>query len=120
MARKRNVENRRAWIAALRSGKYKQTMFRLYRSKKNAEESGERAGYCCLGVACRIAGVKPAKLNGKGMPEEVEGFDLTEWLGLPRSTPLLDKAAGWNDGANMSFKEIADELERELLRKSER
>jgi len=36
------------WVAALRSGEYKQTREQLYDGK----------GYCCLGVLCKITGKK--------------------------------------------------------------
>lgn len=42
------VEARHEWIAALRSGDYKQTTGKL---KSKEDDDGEH-GYCCLGVAC--------------------------------------------------------------------
>jgi hypothetical protein len=41
------AEFKAKWIAALRSGKYKQTVSRLR----------DNFGYCCLGVACDISGM---------------------------------------------------------------
>lgn len=38
--------NRKKWVKALRSGKYKQTGGTLYSERKDA--------YCCLGVLCRV------------------------------------------------------------------
>jgi len=48
------------WADALESGKFKKTKHVLYDGK----------GYCCLGVACVIAGLKPEKL-----PEGIMAFD---------------------------------------------
>jgi hypothetical protein len=39
------------WLGALESGKYKQTKEKLFSGR----------GYCCLGVACDLAGIKPVK-----------------------------------------------------------
>lgn len=49
-------ELRDKWVAALRSGKYKQTTGALYGGTGNIDTDGEREyGYCCLGVLCDIA-----------------------------------------------------------------
>lgn len=44
-------ENAKAWIEALRSGKYEQTDNTLTLLNSN----GEMCGHCCLGVACELA-----------------------------------------------------------------
>lgn len=49
------IENRKQWIAALRSGKYTQTEGALHSSR----------GMCCLGVACHTLGVPKVE-----MPDE--------------------------------------------------
>lgn len=51
---------KKAWIAALRSGKYKQATGTL----EATTESGRIKGNCCLGVLCRISGKKP-KIEGR-------------------------------------------------------
>ncbi len=43
-------EHRREWIKALRSGDFQQTKGVLY--------NPENKGFCCLGVACIVAGLK--------------------------------------------------------------
>jgi hypothetical protein len=43
-------DNAKAWVAALRSGKYKQAVGVL-----TEEADGEIVGHCCLGVACELA-----------------------------------------------------------------
>ncbi len=45
-----NTELKRKWIAALRSGKYKQTAGSLCRT----DNKGKPAAYCCLGVLCEV------------------------------------------------------------------
>jgi hypothetical protein len=94
-------DNAKKWVAALRSGEYKQCQQRL--------TDGE--GYCCLGVACAIS------------PNAVDGWkeDCTlpwgvrEWLGL---------ATAWGDNncngslsqlndMGKTFAEIADLIESE-------
>jgi hypothetical protein len=47
--------NRKLWVKALRSGKYKQGT-KVLRSADNA--------FCCLGVLCAVAGMRP-KLEGE-------------------------------------------------------
>jgi hypothetical protein len=44
------------WVKALRSGRYKQSVGRLYRDSDNT--------FCCLGVACNVAGVRRTKITG--------------------------------------------------------
>jgi hypothetical protein len=54
-AKKKTVKlnkNATAWVKALRSGKYKQTIGQL--TEVNPE-TGEIVGHCCLGVACELA-----------------------------------------------------------------
>jgi hypothetical protein len=55
MATRKQIKLRRQWIAALRSGKFKQGTGFL---KKDG-------GYCCLGVLCEVAGV-PSRRVAKG------------------------------------------------------
>jgi hypothetical protein len=40
-----NLEIKEQWVAALRSGKFKQAKYKLK----------ENEGYCCLGVLCSLA-----------------------------------------------------------------
>lgn len=46
------------WVAELRSGKWKQGKNALKVRKPH-----EKTGYCCLGVACEISGIKPIKTD---------------------------------------------------------
>jgi hypothetical protein len=89
------------WIAALRSGKYKQGIGYLEYSNK----------FCCLGVLCLVQDRQPAKmyprLEMRGtseLPVELSG-------GLDSMT--CENLANMND-SGVSFSEIAQYIEREL------
>lgn len=79
-------ENAKAWVAALRSGKYKQGRRNLI----TVSQSGGDRHYCCLGVACELAvaaGVipPPELVRGKFAFEEqtaVLPIVVRDWLGL--------------------------------------
>jgi hypothetical protein len=61
------------WLKALESGEYKQTHHRLH--------DGE--GYCCLGLACVVAGMTPTKICAD---EEDASYEFGgEWEGAPAS-----------------------------------
>ena len=112
-------ENAKAWVEALRSGKYKQTRRRLH----------DNDGYCCLGVGCEIAVeagvIQPPKERRRGewvlylyddnhvtLPKAVQ-----DWLGLSTQTGdfklrngMPECLSGMNDdGAD--FEWIADVIE---------
>lgn len=53
-----NKTFKKKWLAALRSGKYKQTNGTLKKSLPN-----KKVGYCCIGVACKILNVDFKKLH---------------------------------------------------------
>lgn len=53
---------KKKWLEALRSGEYKQGKASL-RSFKQDPDSKDFA-YCCLGIACIVAGYKPKEING--------------------------------------------------------
>lgn len=99
------------WVAALRSGKYKQTTGRLV----------DMHGHCCLGVLCDVV---PA------VAEQFDSLDRRAWTQVLNLTPSAAKLAGLSDDnlttlANMndgcgsyvgekSFAEIADYIEANL------
>jgi hypothetical protein len=119
-------EVREQWVAALRSGKYKQMPGAL------ARVTPEGSRYCCLGVLCDIAvqeGVlaAPNGANNLGyvyyggmadvLPEKV-----VAWAELPEANPelamieeggeeMILAAAEWNDTFKKTFEEIADAIE---------
>ena len=96
------------WVAALRSGKYKQGQDYLCNGDK----------YCCLGVACAIT-MPNANLNGavfiSNKPDECfDSVSKTLYNKMPKvirdDSELSKKLAGMNDNAE-SFDEIADWIE---------
>lgn len=95
------------WLEALRSGKYKQTRKHLHKGE----------GYCCLGVACEVAGIP----SDKGLPAP-DGEPCWTYLGylgvLPdclmvedfAHTPAAETFIRMND-SGATFTEIADKIE---------
>lgn len=118
------------WVAALRSGEYKQRKFYLA-SPGPFVESGLQ--YCCLGVLCEIAIKEGVKLNRvettiispvayganeetKYLPSEVKDWAMM-WntSGALKDGSYRDLAALNDEG--FSFEQIADAIEKnwELL-----
>lgn len=108
-------ENRKKWVKALRSGKYDQGRSYLKRSDK----------YCCLGVACEVAGLigEPSNKNPQIIYFDNEKAFLPtsvmSFLGLSSDYGRYDTGysheislAGQND-KGLTFKEIADIIEAE-------
>lgn len=108
-------QRNRAWIEALRSGKYQQANGRLRSS----------TGYCCLGVACDLYD------SSRWLPDGTvftygDGIKVAEVAGLPKDVmaaycipdPLggLDSMTtlAWFNDQGKTFNEIADVIEREL------
>jgi hypothetical protein len=91
-------EIRDKWVAALRSGRYKQGRAVL---KRNGTH------YCCLGVLAEIEGLFDGEAEGCGT---VNGVCSS----LPKSVlsyPIQDRLMSLNDHHQMSFTEIADQIE---------
>jgi hypothetical protein len=112
-------KNARAWVKALRSGKYKQTKNVLTRVDV---ETGEIVGNCCLGVGCELAVkakvIASPEIGLGGLEYDGENAILPtsvrEWLGLKDETGNFSRGArnlsGENDGGK-SFKQIARIIE---------
>lgn len=119
-----NPGNVRKWVAALRSGDYKQGRSAL----RTVRSSGD--SFCCLGVACEAAirdgvAVPYAMTEGSGhgyygmagtagaLPEEVR-----DWLGIGDHANIVwgsgdtPDAITANDLSHWTFDEIADAIER--------
>ena len=106
--------HRRDWIAALRSGNFRQTCYDL----KNEH------GYCCLGVACEIAGITPVlntTLSGdsyyrfndsrSSLPIEVKKYyGFNNSLG-GISGDYNNTLSSLNDTDRLTFEKIADFVE---------
>lgn len=132
------IEERRRifkeWIAALRSGKYKQGRAKL----KQRDVAGEQT-YCCLGVLCEVAGLEEApdkdcpwtsfkykdSFSVGGLPTTFakaigmgtlgDAFDGPEFLdgGSARDVPGKEPLFRLNDREvdRLNFEQIADRLE---------
>jgi len=124
-----NKTIKKAWLEALRSGKYKQGFGEL----KTKE------GYCCLGVLCDLytkskeGKENKAKFVRKGILKNkrysfiengiAERFVTPEsvmrWAGLKSNNPHAGEEggmslAGWNDNSEIGFEGIADKIEKHL------
>lgn len=114
-----NAEIKAQWIAALRSGEYKQGVGEL-------QPGGVR--YCCLGVLCDLHRI--ATGNGRWLDtgeylvtstgnqsDQVLPGTVTEWAGLDKCDPIIPNGifvgtslASSND-TGTSFAKIADIIE---------
>lgn len=89
---------KKKWIAALRSGKYKQGIEQLYNRSTR--------GYCCLGVLGRCAGLRFDGDRGLLIEErEIAIVGVTDYQ--------QRQLAGKNDGGQ-SFETIATWIEKNL------
>lgn len=111
-----NAEIKTKWLAALRSGEFKQGQSRL--------KTGDGA-YCCLGVLCHITG----KLNEEDctyseddegryiqsetdlVPELAAEFSLTDYQGF---LVAMNDGTGIYNTDPKSFAQIADWIEANL------
>ena len=124
-----NRENIDKWIAALRSGEFKQGRGQLLTNY---------GGYCCLGVACEVyrrenggewidkeigSGETQKEFKGSAavLPVEVE-----DWLGISSHNPMLfdsdneyHSATDLNDSFGYTFDQIADAIERTYAKNTE-
>lgn len=114
------IENRKKWIAALRSGNYQQGKARLNANGR----------LCCLGVACEVYQAEVGDLEVKrfdsddpdGSWVEYDGaeahlpYKVVEWLGVDDENPMLgdDTAVTLNDMVGLTFEQIADRIEANL------
>ena len=124
-----NVKNIKLWIAALRSGKYRQGQSFL---TQKDPDSG-KIKHCCLGIAtlchirtcpkdvkyekfftedCHMSGTNVRyyyNVKDKNDPETAVLLDITrEWLGI--TNDLEQELINMNDDGK-TFREIADYLE---------
>ena len=115
MEQKLPKEFKEKWLSALRSGEYTQAREALWVGN----------GYCCLGVACKVAGYKDKEIEGYG---SIYG-DIQEGIpdiliGEIESSSIIQTLIRMNDGkydprtqeyeGYKSFKEIADWIEENL------
>ena len=108
--KKMDPELKAKWIAALRSGKYRQAKSSLRR-----RISKSVVGYCCLGVACNI-------VSNRKWHRSDESVEMFDWGDVRYYTDHLDFLDGkaietlitMNDGEDASFDDIADWVEANL------
>ena len=100
-------ENRGAWVAALRSGEYKQGMGLLF----------DGDAYDCFGVLCVVSGMRPRKLGDSwyfGPEDEFAPPQAMAFVGL---TDKIGSYAGGSldalDARGASFADIADIIDSE-------
>ncbi len=114
-----NIEVKRKWVDALRSGEYKQGKGQLRKGDK----------FCCLGVLCDLHAketghrwsVVPQNSEAKFIRSYLDSDcypddRVAEWAGLKETDPVIKghSLATYNDGTNSSFFEIADLIEKNL------
>lgn len=101
----------KAWIAALRSGKYKQCRNRMHDENADA--------HCCLGVAHLVLGGKPSDLNSYKAVKEAMGLrgdlgQMKSYTNRPMALAYLNDGSASSSGHPRSFGEIADIIELNL------
>lgn len=121
-----NENLKKRWITALRSGKYKQGIGKLYNPEKDT--------YCCLGVLCNIQRIPIEKYTNmknlyeldyiKNLPKELlvnephksttfEGPDF-DYLGLHNQLVKLNDGANGGIMKSRDFNYIANWIEKNL------
>jgi hypothetical protein len=78
-----NQEIKTQWVAALRSGQYKQTSGTLHRLRDDGSE-----GYCCLGVLCELA--EKAEIVKTAASVQEEGVFAYFGPGAPSPDPEIE------------------------------
>jgi len=98
--RKKRIARLKKWVAALRSGKYKQATGALCVEKR----------YCCLGVAGKISNIS---LSLKRVGEEDPYVRINAHYGLGENQDVL---VHMNDRKRASFPRIASWIEKNLIK----
>ena len=109
---KLNRELMEKWVAALRSGEYKQGAEYLCQY----DEDGNATAFCCLGVLQNIERRIGDMVEGDELLDE---DSLKEFLGVNKNDGFIQSTyAEWNDRGT-PFSEIADRLEKKWLNNEE-
>lgn len=100
---------KKKWVKALRSGHYRQGKGFLQQIGRNEVQN------CCLGVLCRISGLKGRNI-GTWWVFDGESGSLTHKLSERFGLAPMDEAhlITLNDKADSSFEEIATYIERNV------
>ena len=98
------------WITALRSGEYKQGTEALYDNFDNT--------YCCLGVACIVAGLTKESIDGEAIILKsnlpIKNNIPKELIGETIDNSFVQILIDRNDHKKWSFKQIADYIQKNL------
>lgn len=104
-------EFKQKWIEALRSGAYLQGKGRLYDELDNT--------YCCLGVACIVAGIPKDDIVGEPTTDIESGIEegklpkgLVYENGDGENDKEIDYLMQMNDQDGKTFEDIADFVEK--------
>jgi hypothetical protein len=113
----------KAWVTALRSGTYNQGQSQLAQRQEDGTIQ-----YCCLGVLCEVADLKPTFMeDGTGRYPAPEGgtvslyppSDVAERALFPQIHPKFGEYgavdthfSNLNDNKGYTFDQIADEVEK--------
>ena len=111
-------EFKEEWIKALKSGNYRQGAGALRREMDNTTNPSSTPEYCCLGVACSVAGVPEEYITGEWI-DYVDGYEydvVPEVLhGVADENQLVATLSCMNDTHTadttehkFSFEDIAD------------
>lgn len=110
----------RKWVAALTSGKYKQTtgtlkgeyFFGVNKDGTRSADETEGTGYCCLGVLCALKAKECHKsFNTVGQGDSMLPTAVMEWAGMRKSNGQVKgkkiNLVTLNDTEGFTFKQIA-------------
>lgn len=106
----------RLWVAALRSGEFKQATDMLRANDR----------YCCLGVACEVYRRETQRGEWRsssfyadtGSSTTTMPLAVVNWLGVERGSPITDSGVSFvsmNDDDRDDFATIANAIERQYL-----
>ena len=108
-----NKELLKRWVAALRSGEYKQGAEYL----RQYDENGNAVAFCCLGV---LQSIEPRIKQMEGSDEELlDPVSLKEFLGVYGNEGFVQAHYALMNDRGVPFSEIADRLEKEWLNNEE-
>lgn len=107
MSEKLPQEFKDKWVAALRSGEYKQGTGVLYNPDTDC--------YCCLGVAAVLCQVPKDKIVGASIIRHELHFSIPQQIrGAAGEGCFVGDLTEMNDLEHKSFPEIADYIEQNL------
>ena len=110
---KLNRELMEKWVAALRSGEYKQGAEYL----RQYDENGNAVAFCCLGV---LQDIEPRIKQVEDSDEELlDHVSLKEFLGVSGNDGFVQTTYALMNDRGTLFSEIADRLEKEWLNNEE-